>query len=187
MSARPPGFDRFSMRLPEGDTHKRLVCDDCGWIHYVNPKVVVGAVCSWQGRLLLCRRAIEPRSGYWTMPSGYLEERETTEQGAAREAREEAEADIEIEALLAVYNIPRISQVQIIYKARLRTADVAPGAESAEVRFFDWDEVPWDGLAFPTVRWALDHYRTVEHQTVFAAFTNPSDETGDMRARHKPR
>ncbi len=187
MSATPPGFDRFSLRLPEGDTHKRLVCDDCGWIHYVNPKVVVGAVCSWQGKLLLCRRAIEPRSGYWTMPAGYLEERETTEQGAAREAHEEAEADIEIEALLAVYNIPRLSQVQIIYKAKLRSGAVAPGVESAEVGFFGWDEVPWDDLAFPSVRWALDHYHAVEHQSVFTAFTNPPDQTGDMRGRGKTR
>ena len=187
MSDRPPGSEQFSLRVPEGDNQQRMVCDACGWIHYVNPKIVVGAVCSWQGKVLLCRRAIEPRSGYWTLPAGYLEERETTEQGAAREALEEACAEIEIEALLAVYNIPRISQVQVIYKATLSSPDVAPGAESAEVGFFAFDEVPWDELAFPSVHWALNHFREVEHRSVFAAFTNPTGETGDMRPRRQRR
>ncbi len=179
-----PGIDSFSKRVPDGDTHERMVCDSCGWIHYVNPKVVVGAVCTWEGKLLLCRRAIEPRLGYWTIPAGYLEERETTEQGAAREAREEACADIEIEALLAVYNIPRISQVQIIYRAQLRSPDVAAGVESEEVGFYDWSEIPWDELAFPSVRWALNHHREVDGQAVFAPFGNPPGDMGDWS---KPR
>lgn len=179
-----PGIDSFSKRVPDGDTHERMVCDSCGWIHYVNPKVVVGAVCTWEGKLLLCRRAIEPRLGYWTIPAGYLEERETTEQGAAREAQEEACADIEIEALLAVYNIPRISQVQIIYRAQLRSPDVAAGEESEEVGFYDWDEIPWDELAFPSVHWALKHHREVDGQAVFAPFGNPPGDMGDWS---KPR
>ncbi len=112
---------RFSIKTPEGETHPRLVCDACGFIDYVNPKIVVGAVCDWRDRVLLCRRAIEPRLGYWTLPAGYLEEHETTVEGALREAREEACAELEIRGLLAVYNIPRISQVQLIYAADLRS------------------------------------------------------------------
>lgn len=176
-----PGLDRFSKRVPDGDNMERLVCDSCGWVHYVNPKIVVGAVCTWEDRFLLCRRAIEPRLGYWTIPAGFMEERETTAEGAAREAREEACADIEIEALLGVYNIPRISQVQMIYRARLNSPDVAAGEESQEVGFFDWDDIPWGELAFPTVDWALNHYREVEGRTDFAPFTNPAGDTGDRR------
>jgi ADP-ribose pyrophosphatase YjhB (NUDIX family) len=109
----------FSKRIPQDDTRERLVCDTCGWINYTNPKIVVGSVVSHEGRILLCRRAIEPRRGFWTIPAGYLEEKETTEAGAMREAQEEACAEIAIDQLLAVYNIPRISQVQLIYRATL--------------------------------------------------------------------
>jgi ADP-ribose pyrophosphatase YjhB (NUDIX family) len=171
--------DTFSRRLPEGDTHERLVCDHCGFINYENPKVVVGSVCTWEDRILLCRRAIEPRKGYWTLPAGYLEVREATAVGAAREAWEEASARIEIDALLAVYNIPRISQVQVIYRARLLSADVNAGPESQAVGLFTWDEIPWNELAFPSVRWALEHFREVRDQPVFAARSNPPGELGD--------
>lgn len=170
----------FSHRIPEGDNRHRLVCDRCDFVHYTNPKIVVGSVPTWRGTVLLCRRAIEPRRNFWTLPAGYLEEHETTEAGARREAEEEACADIEIEALLAVYNIPRISQVQLIYKARLRNPEVAAGPESLEVGLFAWDDIPWHDLAFPSVRWALDHYRQIKEQAVFAPFTNPEGETGAM-------
>ena len=169
---------KFVRRVPEGDTHPRLVCGDCGFVNYENPKVVVGSVCTWEDRILLCRRAIEPRRGFWTLPAGYLEVHETTMEGARREAQEEACADIEIQHLLAVYNIPRISQVQVIYRARL-LSDVAAGPESQEVGLFRWDEIPWDDLAFPSVRWALHHYREVRDQAVFSARTNPPGEHGD--------
>src|ERR1039457_838452 len=105
------GGTNFEHRLPAGDSHSRLICRDCGFIQYENPKVVVGAVCAWEERILLCRRAIEPRKGYWALPAGYLELNETTLEGARREAWEEARATIEISRLLAVYNIPRLSQV----------------------------------------------------------------------------
>ncbi|MFN4312282.1 MAG: NUDIX domain-containing protein [Ferrovibrio sp.] len=170
---------RFSERMPDGDNRDRLVCDDCGWIHYVNPKVVVGAVIGHDGRILLCRRAIEPRKGFWTIPAGYMEERETSEAGAAREAREEACAEIKIDALLAVYNIPRISQVQLIYRATLAAPDFAAGPESLEVRLFAWDEIPWADLAFPSVHWALSHYRAVQGLERFPAHTNPPGEVGN--------
>src|SRR5579871_1381746 len=126
--ALPPG--NFEHRQPEGDSRSRLVCRDCGFIQYDNPKVVVGSVAHWGERILLCRRSINPRKGYWTLPAGYLELNETSTEGTLREAREEACAEIEIERLLAVYNIPRLSQVQLIYVARLLSDDVKAGPES---------------------------------------------------------
>lgn len=162
-----------SRRVPAGDNRERLVCDDCGFINYINPKIVVGSVVTLGDRFLLCRRAIEPRDGYWTIPAGYMEERETTVEGAMREAWEEAFAKIEIDVLLGIYNIPRISQVQMIYRARLLDPDVKAGEETREVGLFTWDEIPWDDLAFPSVRWALDHWRRTQGQTDFAAFPEP--------------
>ena len=159
MSDAPPLRGPSLLTIPEGDNRERKVCPDCGFIAYENPKIVVGAVCRWGERILLCRRAIDPRSGYWTLPAGYLELNEATSAGAVREAWEEAQAEIAIEGLLAVYDIPRISQVQLIYLASLVTPSIAAGPESLEVRLFAWDEIPWQDLAFPSVRWALDHYR----------------------------
>ena len=167
----------FEPRIPDGDSLERLVCRDCGHIHYSNPKIVVGSVITHEGQFLLCKRAIEPRHGYWTIPAGYLEEHEATDAGAAREAIEEACAQIVIDALLAVYNIPRLSQVQIIYRARLARPSFAPGVESLETRLFDFKDIPWPELAFPTVRWAIDHYRAVEGRKEFAPFSNPVVET----------
>jgi len=185
MSKSPPqhpatiGFD-FSHRTPAGDDKERLVCNGCGFVNYVNPKIVVGAVTEWDGKILMCRRAIEPRKGFWTLPAGFMEEGETTEQGAMREAREEANADLEILSLLAVYSIPRISQVQLMYKARLCSPNVSAGVESLEVAFFDWDEIPWNEIAFPSVVWALNHYRQVRDVTLFAPFVNPEGENGNF-------
>jgi ADP-ribose pyrophosphatase YjhB (NUDIX family) len=164
---------RFSKRVPHGDDKERLVCGDCGWVHYVNPVIVVGAVVHHGDQLLLCKRAIEPRRGFWTMPAGYMEAGETTEHGACREAFEEARARIEIEALLGVYAIARINQVQLIYRARLVSESFAAGEESLEVKLFTWDEIPWNDLAFPTVRWALDHFAATRGRTDFAPFTAP--------------
>jgi ADP-ribose pyrophosphatase YjhB (NUDIX family) len=140
---------------PLGDDRLRAVCRACGTVHYVNPKIVVGSVCTSDDRLLLCRRAIAPREGYWTIPAGYMETGETAEEGAVREALEEANAHIEIQGLMAVYSVKRIDQVQLIYRARLVDPNVAAGPESAEVRLLRWHEIPWNDLAFPTVRWAL--------------------------------
>jgi ADP-ribose pyrophosphatase YjhB (NUDIX family) len=159
------------------------VCESCGFVDYVNPKVIVGSVCGWENKVLLCRRAIEPRVGFWTIPAGYLEERETAEEGALREAFEEARADIEIRALLAIYSIARISQVQLIYLAELRSPEVAAGPETLELDLFEWADIPWDELAFPSVHWALGHYAEARGRETFAPFTNPDGATGDMRAR----
>ena len=146
-------------RQPPDDTLERHVCTGCGEVHYQNPKVVVGAVCSLGQSVLLCRRAIEPRSGFWTIPAGYLELGESTEEGARREAYEEARARIRIMGLLAVYNVVRIQQVQVLYRAELASAHFAPGEETLETRLFDWPEIPWDELAFPTVHWVLHRAR----------------------------
>ncbi len=176
MSDRQPfDPDNFTRRVPAGDDRHRLVCDDCGFIHYENPKIVVGVVAYWEGAILLCRRAIEPRVGYWTLPAGYLELGEDAETGARREAWEEARAQLAIEQLLAVYSIPRISQVQLIYRARLTSPEVAAGPESREVGLFPLDGLPVQELAFPTVRWALDDYRETRHEPVFAPRCNPAD------------
>lgn len=173
----------FSRRSVAGDDRDRLVCDSCGWIHYENPKIVVGSVViAEEGgveKFLLCRRAIEPRRGYWTIPAGFLEEREAAEAGARREAVEEAKAAIEITALLGVYSIPRISQVQLIYLARLPALDFAPGTESLEAMLFPWERIPWDELAFPSVHWALHHYQKIKGQAVFQPFVNPQGDQGD--------
>ena len=164
--------------MPAGDNRERLVCDDCGFVSYENPKIVVGAVVEWQGRILMARRAIHPRKGYWTLPAGFMEMHETTAEGAAREAMEEACARIEIDALLAVYDIPRIGQVQMMYRARLLEERFAPGDESLEVALFAWDDIPWDSLAFPSVLWALRHWREVRDLARFAPFGNPPDDHG---------
>jgi ADP-ribose pyrophosphatase YjhB (NUDIX family) len=165
-------------KVPEGDDRPRLVCDTCGFIRYDNPKVVVGSVATWDGRILLCRRAIEPQAGFWTLPAGFLELKEEPEEGARREAEEEACAEIEIDALLGVYTIPRISLVQLIYRAKLAKAEIAPGIESLEVALFEWDAIPWDDLAFPSVTWALRHYAEAGDRAAFPPFTNPEGDVG---------
>ena len=166
------------LRIPEGDTRERRVCADCGFIAYENPKVVVGSVVALEDRILLCRRAIDPRRGYWTLPAGYLELNESTAAGAEREAYEEARARIVIEGLLAIYDIPRISQVQVIYRARLADPGVEPGPESLEVQLFRWDEIPWEDLAFPSVHWALHHFRDWRRTGDDRTRANPLGATG---------
>jgi ADP-ribose pyrophosphatase YjhB (NUDIX family) len=148
---------RFSRTIPPGEDRERLVCLRCGFVEYENPKVVVGVVATWGDRVLLCRRAIEPRRGAWTLPAGFLEQHESPEEGAIREAWEEARATLRIRDLLAVYTIKHISQVQLLYRAELLTAEVAPGPESLEVGLFTLDALPAD-IAFPSVRWALEHH-----------------------------
>jgi len=166
-----PGAN-FERRVPEGDTHERHVCVQCNYIHYANPKIVVGSVVVHEDRILLCRRAIDPRRNYWTLPAGYLEEHETPEDGARREAREEANADIAIDALLAIYSVPHISQVQLMYRARLAAPEFSPGPESLEVKLFQWNEIPWNELAFPSVKWALDHWWESKELKGFSPFAN---------------
>lgn len=164
----------FSHQVPAGEDRERRVCQTCGFIDYANPRIVTGVVAYAEDRILLCRRAIEPRKGFWTLPAGFMELGESVEEGARREAREEACAELEIETLLGLYSIPRIGQVQIFFRARLINAP-SPGPESLEVGLFRWDEIPWKELAFPSVRWALGHYRESAGTTGFAPFGNPPD------------
>ena len=153
----------FVRRVPDGDNRERLICPDCGHIAYDNPKIVVGSVVAVDGAVLMCRRAIEPRRGFWTLPAGYLEHGETLQEGAMREAREEAEADIALDGILGVFSVSRIGQVQVIFRGRFADPDAlprfAPGPESLEVALFAWERIPWNEVAFPTVRWALHAWR----------------------------
>ena len=153
-----------AFRIPPGDSLPRHVCEQCGTIHYQNPKLVVGALAEWGDRILLCRRAIEPRHGMWTLPAGFMEMGETMVQGAARETAEEAGAEVEMGAFFSAMSIPRVGQVHVFYLARLLSDRFDPGQESLEARLFAEDEVPWDELAFTTVRETLkcffaDHRR----------------------------
>jgi ADP-ribose pyrophosphatase YjhB (NUDIX family) len=165
----------FSRRLPHDDALERNICDHCGLINYENPRIIAGVVAHYEDQILLCRRAIEPRAGFWTLPAGFMELNETVAVAAAREAQEEACADVEIDCLLGVYNVSRISQVQIFYRGRLRHADIACGVESIEVGLFHWQDIPWDALAFPSVYWALQHYHQTKDQAVFVPFSEPDD------------
>jgi ADP-ribose pyrophosphatase YjhB (NUDIX family) len=165
----------FEVKIPDGEDRPREVCASCGFINYVNPKIVVGSVVQFGDRILLCKRAIAPRIGFWTLPAGFMEENETAEEGAAREAMEEACAKIEIDGLLAAYSVPRISQVQLMYLARLVDPNVAPGPESTDVMLVTWDEIPWGELAFPSVKWALEHFAAWKAGTA-APFTTPPDQ-----------
>jgi ADP-ribose pyrophosphatase YjhB (NUDIX family) len=147
-----------ALRVPPGDNLPRHVCDACHAIHYQNPRMVVGCIVEHEDRILLCRRGIEPRHGYWTVPAGYMENGETTYQGALRETLEEANARVEIDSLYALYNIPHINQVYLLFRARLLDPKVSPGAETLEVGLFPEGEIPWDRIAFASVRNALVHY-----------------------------
>ena len=149
---------RVVHRIPQGDTLPRYVCDACNTIHYQNPKMIVGCVAQWEGRILLCRRAIEPRYGLWTVPAGFLENGETISDGALRETLEEANARVALDALYALYNLPHIAQIYMLFRARLLDLEFHAGAETLETRLFAEHEIPWNELAFVTVRNTLTHY-----------------------------
>jgi ADP-ribose pyrophosphatase YjhB (NUDIX family) len=149
---------RTTYRIPPDDNRERAICEGCGEIHYENPINVVGTVPVWEQRVLLCRRAIEPRHGLWTLPAGFLELGETIEQGALRETDEEAGARIELLPLFTVLNVVAAGQVHFFHRARLLDPHLAPGPETLEARLFAEHEVPWDELAFRTVRETLRHF-----------------------------
>lgn len=149
-----------SLTIPEGDNRLRYVCVECTTIHYQNPKLVIGSIPVWEkdGKLqvLLCKRAIEPRYGYWTLPAGFMENNETTADAARRETEEEAGANIELGGLFTLLNVAQVHQVHLFYLATLRDLDFAPGVESLEVQLFEEHQIPWDELAFPTIRVTLE-------------------------------
>ena len=138
-------------RVPPGDSLPRFICDECGEIHYQNPRLIVGTIPEHEGRILLCRRAIEPRYGYWTLPAGFMENAETAGQAAARETLEEAGARVELGAPFSMISVPRVNQVHLFYRARLLDLNFKPGEESLEVALFDEASLPWNDVAFRTV------------------------------------
>jgi ADP-ribose pyrophosphatase YjhB (NUDIX family) len=144
--------------IPEGDDHVRHICDACGAIHYHNPKVIAGCIPVFGERILLCRRAIQPRKGFWTLPAGFMEQGETLSQAAQREALEEANVEVEIDDLYSLFSLPHISQVYVIFRARMIEERFSPGIESSETRLFREDEIPWKEIAFETVRRSLKHF-----------------------------
>ena len=145
-------------RVPPGDTLERWVCDVCGEIHYQNPKLVIGTVPEHGGRILLCRRAIEPRYGYWTLPAGFMENDETTGQAALRETLEEAGAAVELGAPFTMISVPRVNQVHLFYLARLGVMEFKPGEETLEVALYEEAAIPWKEIAFRTVASTLRHW-----------------------------
>lgn len=147
-----------TLKVPEADDRPRFVCAACTAIHYQNPKIVVGTIPETDGRILLCRRAIEPARNKWTLPAGYLENGETVQQGAARETMEEAGWGVDSLELYAIANIPRVDQVYIMFRCSLAEITGAPGSESLEVRLFSSDDLPWEEIAFLSIRDVLQHY-----------------------------
>lgn len=150
------------IQIPLDDTRERHVCPACGVIHYLNPKMVVGSIPLWtkdgEHQVLLCKRAIEPRHGYWTLPAGFMENSETTSQGALRETEEEAGANIALHELFSVLNVPHVNQVHLFYRASLLDLNYLAGNESLEVRLFTEQQIPWDEIAFPTVSHTLKFF-----------------------------
>lgn len=165
---------------PESNHEYRLVCPECNHIEYQNPKIVAGIVITYEGQYLLCRRAIEPRKGFWTLPAGFLELNESPKEGALREAWEEACVRPELRTLLAVYTIRRIHQIQMFFAGSLAVPDFAAGEESLEVQLFSWSDIPWEALAFPTVKWGLEHhYRWKNGNESIPPFFNPTTDEND--------
>ena len=152
------GSERIELKVPPGDDRVRHVCALCGMIHYQNPKVVAGCLVEWQGQVLLCKRAIEPRRDLWTLPAGFLENGETVPQGAQRETWEEARARVDVLELYTLISLPHINQIYIIFRARLLDLNFSPGVESLDVRLFSEADIPWSALAFRTIHYTLQHY-----------------------------
>ncbi|MEM0900542.1 MAG: NUDIX hydrolase [Pseudomonadota bacterium] len=174
----PPTLEKsFTRTTPDGDTHERDICDACGFVNYVNPKIVVGSVVTFEDKILLCRRAIEPRHGFWTVPAGYMEVGETPEEGALREAREEANALLTLHGLMACYTVRHLSQVQLIYRATLNGGLHAAGDETLETGLFTWDQIPWDDLAFQTVEWMLNDYQTWQAENISLPIARSTEHT----------
>lgn len=143
-------------RIPQGDNRHRYVCVSCETIHYQNPRIVAGTVPMLNDQVLLCRRAIEPRYGYWTLPAGFMENSETTLEAAKRETLEEALAEVQVDDLYSIIHVPHIDQVHMFYRATLTSDRYGAGEESLETQLFSLDEIPWDELSFPTVRRTLE-------------------------------
>ncbi|WP_444931896.1 NUDIX hydrolase [Microbulbifer sp. SSSA002] len=162
------GSSAVTLSIPKGDDRPRHTCGRCGAIYYINPRVIVGAVPYIGDKVMLCKRAIQPRLGLWTLPAGFMENGETSEEGALRESWEEARASIRVDELYSIYDIPHINQVYIMYRGELTDMNFGPGPESLEVELFREDEIPWGEIAFPIMQRTLEHYfedtRTGQYQ-----------------------
>ncbi len=157
--------------IPDDDNRHRYICKSCDTIHYQNPKIVAGCIPVWEDQVLLCKRAIEPRLGYWTLPAGFMELGETSLEAGIRETLEEANARVEVDDLFAVFNLPYVGQVYMMFRSRLIDLDFFPGAESQEVQLFKEEDIPWDELAFTTIRATLKLYYEDRRQSNFSLHT----------------
>ena len=164
--------EKVSQKIPEGDTHLRHVCDGCGTIHYLNPKLIAGSLPISGDRVLLCKRAIEPRYGLWTLPAGFMENDETLSEGAARETREEANAEVRDLQLYTVTSVPSVDQVHVFMKGDLVDDRYSAGEESLEVELFTEEEIPWDEIAFSAVKRTLQHYFEDRKAGIFPVHTS---------------
>jgi ADP-ribose pyrophosphatase YjhB (NUDIX family) len=158
-------------RVPRGDDRPRFVCKTCQTIHYENPKIVVGCITEWEEKILLCRRGIKPRYGFWTLPAGFLEQGETLSEGASRETLEETGARVEILTHFTLFDLPHVSQVSLIFRARLIDPDLRPGRETLEVRLFRESEIPWNEIAFSSIKKSLQLYFKDQPVGVFPLHT----------------
>ena len=161
------GSDQVVWKIPAGDNTKRQICNSCGMIHYANPKIIVGCLPDFDEKILLCKRAINPRLGYWTLPAGFMENGETTEEGALRETMEEANANVELQSLYTVFNVPHISQVHMLFRGKLLDLNFSPGEETLDLKLFDAEEIPWDEIAFPSIKKTLRHYLEDRKKGIF--------------------
>ena len=172
-------------KIPAGDNRLRYVCVSCEEIHYQNPKIVAGCIPEYEGKVLLCKRAIEPRYGYWTLPAGFMELEETSLEAALRETLEEANARVVISELYAVFNLPNVSQVYMMYRSQLLDLDFSAGEESLEVKLFAENEIPWDDIAFTTIKYTLKFFFQDQRNKEFSLHTgdisNQSDGTYGFR------
>jgi len=150
--------EKLNFIIPVNDDRERFICEDCGHIHYQNPRIIVYTLPIYEDKVLMCKRAIEPRYGLWTLPGGFMENDETTHEGAIRETQEEACAKVELIDIYSLYNLPKINQVHLFFRAILLDLNYAAGAESLEVNLFSEDEIPWKQIAFTPVEETLKHY-----------------------------
>lgn len=171
------------VRVPDGDTRLRSVCTACGAIQYINPKLVLGTIPVWGEQVLLCRRAIEPRVGMWTLPAGFMETGESTAQGAMRETLEEAGARVELGPLFSVFDIPHVDQVHLFYLAQLKDTDFAAGIESLEVKLFHEHEIPWGHIAFRTITATLKFFF---HDRRLGTMSIHTGDIRDIELPHEP-
>lgn len=170
-----------SLRIPTGDNLPRHVCDACSAVHYSNPNIVAGCIVTHGKHVLICKRAIEPRLGYWTLPAGFMEHGESVADAAAREAREEACVEVELDALYAVVDVIHAGQVHMMYRGRMKSGEHGPGPESLETALVLLDDVPWDELAFPSVRFTLERYRSDLQRGSFALHTTVFDRSNELK------